>query len=174
MVSATEVGGNKTPGSKTNWNKNKNKPKPGNQVSRFNGAATSDNILHGKVITTGANQDGQIIKLVKAIPSYIGINHYADWAESFRSMTRKTEVDCMPTEPQKQDYSTVDALGVFHWRVFALDMEVDYNRDLKIWHRSLTAGIKQWRDYVNNGKYSFLLIQGQVEPSLWEKTKDDA
>ena len=56
MVSATEVGGNKTPDSKTNWNKNK--PKPGNQVPKFSRAATSDNVLHGKVITNGLNQDG--------------------------------------------------------------------------------------------------------------------
>ena len=56
MVSATEVGGNKTPNSKANWNQNK--PKPGNQVPKFNGAATSDNVLHGNVITTGSNQDG--------------------------------------------------------------------------------------------------------------------
>ena len=56
MVSTTEVGSNKMLDSKANWNKNK--PKPVNQVPRFSGAATSDNILHGKVITTGKNQDG--------------------------------------------------------------------------------------------------------------------
>ena len=111
-------------------------------VLRFNGAANSDNVLHGKVITTGTNQDGQIITLVKAIPSYIGIKHYTEWAERFHSMTRKTEADFMTTKPRKQDYGTVDALGVFTWRAFALDTEEDYNRDLKIWDRNLTAGIK--------------------------------
>ena len=113
MVSTTNVAGGK-PNSKANWNKNK--PKPVNQVPIFGGVATSDNVLHCKVITTGANQDGQIITLVKAIPSFISINHYADWAESFCSMTRKTEADFMAIEPRKQDYGTVDALDVFHWR----------------------------------------------------------
>ena len=164
MVSSTEVGGNNTPNSKANWNKNK--PKPGNQVPRFNGAATSDNVLHGKVITIGSNQDGQLITLVKAIPSYIGIQQYPEWAESFRSMTRKNEDKSRPIEPRKRNHGTVDAHGVFQWRANALDTEEDYNRDYKIWDRSLTAGIKQWGDYVNNGKYIFLTIQGQVEPSL--------
>ena len=150
MVSATEVGGNKTPDSKDNWN-NKNKPKPVNQVLRFSGLATSDNVLHGKVITTGSNQDGQIITLVKAIPSYIGINHYAEWAEIFCSMTWKTEANFMTTKPRKKDYGTFDALSLFTWRAFALDMEEDYNRDLKILERNLTAGIKQWKEYLNNG-----------------------
>ena len=86
MVSTTEVGGDK-PDNKAGW---KIKPKPGTQVSRFAGAARSDNILHNKVITSRTNQDGQIITLVKAIPSYIGINHYTDLAESFHSMTWKT------------------------------------------------------------------------------------
>ena len=159
MVSATDVGGDKS-NSKANWNKNK--PNLGSQVPKFSGAATSDNVLHGKVITTGANQDRQLITLVKAIPSYIGINHYADWAKSFRSMTRKTEADFMTTKSRKRDYGTVDALGVFHWRAPALDTEEDYNRDLKIWDRNLTAGIKQWKEYINNGEYLFLSIQGQV------------
>ena len=26
---------------------------------------------------------------------------------------------------------------------------------------------------MNNGEYIFLAIQGQVEPSLWDKAKDD-
>ena len=112
MVSTTEVAGGK-PNSKVIWNKNK--PKPVNQVQRFGGAATSDNVLHGKDITTGVNQDGQIITLVKAIPSFIGINYYVDGAESFHSMTRKTEAEFMTTKPRNRDYGTVDALDVFHW-----------------------------------------------------------
>ena len=86
MVSTMDVAGGK-PDSKANWNKNKQKPL--NQVPRFGSAATLDNVLHGKVITTGANQDGQIMTLVKAIPSFMGINHDADWVESFCNMTRK-------------------------------------------------------------------------------------
>ena len=80
----------------------------------------------------------------------------------------------MPTAPHKRNYSTVDAHGVFVWRANALDTEEDYNRDYKIWDRSLTAGIKRYEDYINNGEYIFLAIQGQVELSLWDKTKDDA
>ena len=140
MISSTEVGGNK-PNSKANWNKNKSKPR--NQVPRFGGATTSDSVLHGKVITTGANQDGQIITLVKAIPSFIGSNHYADWAKSFCSMTRKTQVGFMMTEPRRRDYGTVDALDAFHWRAPALDSEEDYIRDCKIWDKNLAAGIKR-------------------------------
>ena len=56
----------------------------------------------------------------------------------------------------------------------ALDTEEAFNRDLKIVDRNLTAGIKQWKEYVNNGEYLSLAIQGQVEPSLRDKTKDDA
>ena len=89
-------------------------------------------------------------------------------------MTQKTEANFMTTKPRKQDYGTVDALSVFHWRAPTLDTEEDYNRDLKIWDKNLTAGIKQWKEYVNNGEYLFLAIQGQVEPSLWDKTKGNA
>ena len=98
MVSTTEVGGNKTPNSKANC---KNKPKPGTQVSKITGAATSNNVLHNKIITTGTNQDGQIITLVEAIPSFIVIHRYGEWAESFCSMERKIEADFMPTAPRK-------------------------------------------------------------------------
>ena len=99
MVSATDVGGNNKPNSKANWNKNKSKPGP--QVLTFSGGATSDNVLHEKVITTGLNQDGQLITFVKTLPSYIGTNHYADWAENFCTMTCKTEVEFMTTKPCK-------------------------------------------------------------------------
>ena len=38
----------------------------------------------------------------------------------------------------------------------------------------MTTGINQWNKYKDNGESIFLAIQGQVEPSLWDKTKDDA
>ena len=79
----------------------------------------------------------------------------------------------MPTAVRKRDYGTLDAVGVFHWRPDALDTEEEYNRDYKIWDINVSAGIKQWREYINNGEYICLAIQGQVEPSLWDKTKDD-
>ena len=37
----------------------------------------------------------------------------------------------------------------------------------------MTSGIIQWNNYVNNGESIFLAIQEQVEPSLWDKTKND-
>ena len=89
-------------------------------------------------------------------------------------MTREDQAEFMPIAPRRQDYGTVDALGVFHWRANALDTEEEYDRDCKIWDRSLSAGLKQAKDYVNHGEYIFLTIQGQVEPSLWDKTKDNA
>ena len=89
-------------------------------------------------------------------------------------MTRKNENEFRPIAPRKRNYVMVDAHGVFVWRANALDTEEDYNRDYKLWERSLAAGIKQYVDYVNHGEYIFLAIRGQVEPSLWDKTKDDA
>ena len=89
-------------------------------------------------------------------------------------MERKLHVDFIPIAPRKRDYGTDDAACVFHWRADALYTKEDYNRDCKIWDRNFTAGRKKWRDYVNNGEYLFLVIQSQVEPSLWDKTKDDA
>ena len=44
---------------------------------------------------------------------------------------------------------------------------------MKIWDSSVKLGISQWNNCVNNGESIFLAIQGQVEPSLWDKTKDD-
>ena len=128
MVSTTDVEGGK-PDSKANW---KNKPKPGNQILRFTGSTTSDSVLHNKVIISGTNQDGQTITLLKAIPSFIGTNQYADWAESFPRMERKREADFIPTAPRKRDYGTVDAAGDFDWRLDALDTEEDYLQDCKI------------------------------------------
>ena len=52
-------------------------------------------------------------------------------------------------------------------------LEDDYNRAMKVWDRSVSSGINQWNNYENNGEYILLAIQGQVEPSLWDKTKDD-
>ena len=123
MVSATEVGGNRTPDSKVNWNKNK--LKPGNQVPKFNGAATSDSVFHGKVITNGSNQDGQLITLCNSLYNHIAIEQYPNWADSLRTMTRKLEADFIPIRPHKRDYGGDDAHGVFQWNAPALDTEDD-------------------------------------------------
>ena len=112
MVSTMDVGGN-NPNSKANWNKSK--PKAGTQISRFTGTVISESVLHNKVITSGTNQDGQPIMLVEAIPSFIGINHYVNRAESesFQSMERKIEACFIPLSQHKRYYRTVDAASVF-------------------------------------------------------------
>ena len=88
-------------------------------------------------------------------------------------MERKDEDDFIPTVVRKRDYGTVNNVGVFEWHAAALDTQDEYNRDYKIWDRNVTARIKQWKDYVNNGEYIFLALRGQVEPSLWDKTKNN-
>ena len=62
---------------------------------------------------------------------------------------------------------------VFTWNRNAIDRADEYNSSMKIWERSTTAGIRQWDNYMNDDEYIFLAIQIQVEPSLWDKTKDD-
>ena len=90
-------------------------------------------------------------------------------------MNRKTQADFRTTEPRKRDYGAVDAItDAFIWHAPALDSEEDYIRDYIICDTNFTAGIKQWKEYVNNSEYLFLTIQGQVEPSLLDETKDDA
>ena len=62
-------------------------------------------------------------------------------------------------------------VGVSIWNGNIIDEEDQYNRDMKIWDRSVTLGISQWNNYVNNEESIFLAIQKQVEPSLWDKTR---
>ena len=88
-------------------------------------------------------------------------------------MQRKTQRDFMPADVGRSPYGTVTQAGVFVWNGNALDTEDRYNRDTKIWDRGMTSGISQWINYMNNGESTFLAIQGQVEQSLWDKTKDD-
>ena len=65
-------------------------------------------------------------------------------------------------------------LPVFVWNGNALDTEDQYNRDMKVWDRSVTAAINQWNSYENNGEALMLAIKGQVETSLWDKIKGDS
>ena len=87
-------------------------------------------------------------------------------------MHRKTQDDFMPADVGRSSYGAMVA-GVFVWNGNALDTEDEYNRAMKVWDRSVSSGINQWNNYENNGEYISLAIQGQVEPSLWDKTKDD-
>ena len=72
-------------------NRNQIKLNPRTQVWRFTGAVTSDSFLYNNVIPSGMNQDGHFIMLVEILPSFIGIIHYVDWAESFCGMERKNQ-----------------------------------------------------------------------------------
>ena len=171
MVSATEVGGNNTPDGKANRNKNKPKPKPA-QAPKFTGSATSDSVLHGKVITSGSNQDAQLLILATTLQMYIAERRFAHWAESMRNMTRKLPAEFLPTRIRKNTYGN-EVAGVFVWNPPAMDTEEDYAHNTITWKTAQAAGQKQYDDYVNNGKYIMLAIQGQVETCVWDKTKAD-
>ena len=63
---------------------------------------------------------------------------------------------------------------VFVWNGNALDTEDQYNRDMQVWNRSVSAAINQWNSYEDNGEALMLAIKGQIETSLWDKTKCDS
>ena len=170
MVSTTAVGCDNKPNRQTNY---KNKSKSKNKHLDFTGAEKSDSVLYQKVITSGTSQDRQILSIMESLPSYIGTKGYLSWAESICSMERIVEDDFMPATVNRRDYGSVNTASVFVWNADALDTEDEYNPDYKIWDRNVTTGIKQWKDYVNEGEYLFLALQGQVEPSLWDQIKDD-
>ena len=70
MISTTEVGGGNTRNSLAG---RKSQSKPNNKkLVGFKGDAKAESVLHGKVITSGSNQVGQIITLVSNLSSYIG------------------------------------------------------------------------------------------------------
>ena len=70
MVSTTEVGGGNT---RNGLAARKYQPKPNNKKPvRFKGGVKAESALHGKFITSGSNQAGEIIALVSNSSSYIG------------------------------------------------------------------------------------------------------
>ena len=119
------------------------------------------------------NQDGQLLALVSALLMYIAEQQFPNWAESLRNMTRKLQAEFMPTRVRKNTYGNPNPAGVFIWNAPAMDTEEDYAHDMIIWKTGQASGLKQYDDYVNNGEYLMLAIQGQVEPSVWDKTKAD-
>ena len=171
MVSTTEVGGGGNTRNGPAARKNQLKPNNTKTVG-LKGHEIAEIVLCVKVITSGSNQAGQTIALVWNLLSYIGDKSFPHWAESICFMLRKTQDDFMPADVGRSVYGAITA-GVFVWNGNALDTEDQYNRDIKIWDRSVTSGISQWNNYMNNQESIFLAIQGQVEPSLWDKTKDD-
>ena len=92
MVSTTEVGGGgKTPSNSSTARKNQSKPNNKNPAG-FKGDAKVESVLHGKVITSGSNQAGQIIALVTILSSFIGDKNFPHWAENICFMQRKNNL----------------------------------------------------------------------------------
>ena len=128
MVSTTQVGGGNTPNSSAAAKPNNKK-----QVG-FKGDAKAESVLHGKVITSGSNQSGQIIVIVAALPSFIGDKGFPNWAESFRVRQRKTRDDFMPANVGRTTYGTINQAGNFVWNGNAIETEDNYNRVMKVWN----------------------------------------
>ena len=55
-------------------------------------------------------------------------------------MLRKTRDNFMPADVSRGAYGTLVA-GVSVWNGNVIDEEDQYNRDMKIWDRSVTSGI---------------------------------
>ena len=79
----------------------------------------------------------------------------------------------MPADVGRTAYGTVNQAGIFVWNGNAIETEDDYNRAIRVRDRCTSSGIKKLEIYENNGAPIFLAIQGQVEPALLDKTKDD-
>ena len=156
MISTIEVGG----GGNTRNGPVARKNQPNNQkLVGFKGDAKAERVLHGRFVTNGSNQAGKIIAFVLNLSSYTGDTSFPNWAESIRPMQRKTQSDFMPADVGRSTYGAINS-GVFVWNRNALDTEDQYNRDMKIWDRSVILGTSQWNNYVNNGESICLAIQG--------------
>ena len=53
----------------------------------------------------------------------------------------------MPADVGKSADGAIVA-GIFVWNGNVIDEQDQYNRDMKIWNRSVTSGISQWNNYV--------------------------
>ena len=118
----------------------------------FKDDAKVENVLYGKVITSGSNQLEKIIVIVAALPSFIGDKSFPHWTESFRIMQRKTRDDFMPADVGRSAYGAVNQAGVFVWNGNAIVLEDDCNKAIKVWDRCVSLGIKNWENYENNGE----------------------
>ena len=141
MVSTTEVGGKNAPNSKANWKKNKPKTV---QVPIFIGAATSDSVLHGKVVTNGLDQAGQLLKLGNALFTYIAEQQLPNWAESLRNMVCKPQANFIPARVRKTNYGVPGANpgDAFIWNAPAIDIEEDYINNVTVWKTGQVFGMK--------------------------------
>ena len=141
MVSTTEVAG-RDGNTRNGPAAKKNKPKPNNKKAvGFKGDAKAESVLDAKVITGGSNQVGQIIVLVSSLSTYIGEKGFPHWVECLRLMERKNQDNFMPADVGRSIYGAMNAAGVFVWNGNALDTEDRYTRDMKVWDKSVSAGI---------------------------------
>ena len=61
-------------------------------------------------------------------------------------MLRKTRDDFIPADVGRGAYGALVVVD-FVWNGNVIDEEDQYNRDMKIWDRSVTSGINQWNNY---------------------------
>ena len=125
MVSTTETAG-KGGSTRNGSAANKNQPKPSNKkLTGFKGAVKTESALHGKVITSGSNQSGEILALTTSLSIYVGEKGYPHWADSFRLDERKVQTDFMPPEVGRSSYGAMNGANppVFVWNGNALDTE---------------------------------------------------
>ena len=85
----------------------------------------------------------------------------------------------MPTRVSKSNYGVftgADAdIFVYHGVTPAerMDEEDRFCSDKLLWESESKARINNWNKYKQHAESIFLAIQGQVEPSLLDKTMDD-
>ena len=129
-----------------------NKPRPRNPRSTtvnrtpkkqgFQGDAPSESILYKVVITSGANQSTQIIKLQQKLPTYCANNGYAHWPECITNMTPKVETDFVQTAPNILNYGALDANNNFNFTNFVREQAYGDNRTS--WRHRDTINRKAW------------------------------
>ena len=145
MVSTTEVRGGNTP---KGLAARKNQPKPNNKKPvGFKGDAKAKSVLHGKVVTSGSNQVGQIIALVSNWSSYIGDKSFSHWAESFRTMLRNSRDDFMPADVGRGSYGGIIAgvlYGTVMWSMRKTNTIEIWRYGIEVWHQGSISGTTMW------------------------------
>ena len=143
MVSTTETAG-KGGGTRNGPAASKNQPKPSNKKSTgFKGDAKSESALYLKVITSGSSQSAQLLALTASLSTYVGEKGYSHWADSIRLDERKEQAYFMPPAVRRNSYGAMSNANppVFVWNGNALDTEDQYNIDMQVWNKSVSAAI---------------------------------
>ena len=75
-------------------------------------------------------------------------------------------------------YGAFNPQDVFVWigamAAERYEQEERFARDSKIWDSEPRKGIRKWNKYKENGEALFLTIKGQIDPTLWDRTMDNA